>query len=124
MGLVGTYLHEKMFPKDDLVSVEQYEVEEYKTADGIFIKRIWLKEKGYACAQHRHTYDHSTLLTTGGVVLYRDNVRVGEYTAPRCIFIERGTDHKFVATVDDTNLYCIHNLHGLGEVSTEGEPDF
>lgn len=87
---------------------------EFYIDDDLFVKQMHLKRAGDGAAQHSHEHDHVTMLARGSVDLWLDGKLVDRYEAPVPIPVKAGTKHAFVAVVDDTILYCIHNLHGKG----------
>ena len=76
---------------------------------GVYIKQMRLDHVGWTAMQHKHTYDHSTLLATGSV-LVRCGDQVQAFEAPTIIFIKAGEEHQIMATKPDTVCYCIHAL--------------
>lgn len=101
--------------KPDVVPTpgEEAEIDIY-ASDDLFVKQMWLKKAGSGIAQHSHDYDHVTMLATGVVDVWIDDQPVGRHAAPKPFPIKAGTKHLFIAVVDNTILYCIHNLHGNG----------
>lgn len=61
---------------------------------------------GYSVIQHRHKFDHLSVLASGKVLVLVDGV-VSSYTAPACILIAAGKLHAIEA-VEDTVWYCVH----------------
>jgi hypothetical protein len=86
------------------MSVQIYE------GDGVYIKQLSLPKAGMIIEQHCHNYDHMTMLATGKVAVGVDGVYCGTRTAPTGILILANTTHRFEALVDNTLLYCIHNI--------------
>ena len=85
---------------------------DFETADGIFIKTFRVPLAGTLIPQHSHLWDHTTLLATGAIEVWKGGTYDRQYLAPATIFIERGTKHTFKTLADATVLACIHNLHG------------
>lgn len=94
---------------------------EFVGVDGIFIKMMPLPNPGMAVPQHAHTYDHYTMLASGGLAVWADGVKMGEFDAPKPILIKAGVKHLLISTKPNTVAYCIHNLHGEDAVSIEEE---
>lgn len=94
---------------------------EFYIDDDLFVKQMVLPKKGMAAAQHSHEHDHVTMLATGAVEVWINDQPMGVMTAPKPIPIKAGTKHRFIAVVDNTILYCIHNLHGNGYPATREE---
>jgi len=92
MKVVGKPLH-----------VEQFDT----TIDGVFIKRIPLKE-GVIVPQHAHSHSHATIIGSGFVRVWKDKKWWGDFHAGKVLNIEAKTMHEFLA-LKDSELYCIHN---------------
>lgn len=82
------------------------------TADGVFVKQMYIEKAGTLIPQHAHTYDHLSMLAAGRVRIWEAGVLVGDKTAPAAIFIKANVKHKFLSLDDKTVIYCIHKLHG------------
>lgn len=95
---------------------EQPPIVEMETIDGVFIKQMFLRQAGTIVPQHSHVYDHGSLLARGSVRVWRDDVLDGDHTAPEILFIPAAVKHTFMSLVDDTIVYCIHNLLRSEEV--------
>lgn len=93
---------------------------EFSMSDGIFIKQMRLDRAGLYVPQHSHAYDHTSMLATGSIRVWCNDVLVGDFVAPRPIEIKSGTKHTFMSLEPNTIVYCIHNLrdHGL-EIESE-----
>lgn len=87
---------------------------DFRMVDDIFVKYTSSK-RGNFLVQHVHEYDHLTMIATGMVRLWVDDVIVGDFQAPAPIEIKAGKKHQFFALTDCT-IYCIHRMH-------ENEPD-
>jgi hypothetical protein len=72
---------------------------------GAYIKSMSIPA-GHTIIQHKHEYDHLSVLATGSVLVMVDDV-VSMYTAPACILIASGKYHA-VEALTDTVWYCIH----------------
>jgi quercetin dioxygenase-like cupin family protein len=77
---------------------------EFMMADGIFIK------------QHSHTYDHASMLASGSIRVWQDDVLVGDFVAPHPIEIKAGIKHTFASLQPNTVVYCIHQTRNYGVV--------
>ncbi len=93
---------------------------EIYTADGIFIKQMVLEYVGQVVPQHSHVYEHLSMLAVGKVRLWKDDVLVGDFTAPTGITIAAHCKHTFLS-LQPSIIYCIHNVARTGEVSVESE---
>lgn len=99
---------------------------EFRTADGMFIKQMKLGPVGTIVGQHKHKWDHTTLLAVGSLMVWADKqgIEIPKlYRAPAIIFIPRETFHKFQSMTDNVVIYCIHNLHGELAVKVLEEND-
>lgn len=94
---------------------------EYTTADGVNIMQITVPLKDTIIPQHSHEYDHTTLVTSGSVLVWVGDVNLGEYKAPKMIFIKANAKHAFKTLEDNTSLYCIHNVSRNGKVEVKEE---
>jgi quercetin dioxygenase-like cupin family protein len=95
-----------------LPSAEQPTGVEIHTADGVFIKQMVIAKRWTVVPQHEHAWDHTSMLALGAVALWRDGKFDRTYDAPTGIFIEAGVKHTFQSLVDNTIIFCVHNLHG------------
>lgn len=75
-------------------------------SEGLYAKQMELKEGSFA-VQHKHNYDHLSILAKGKVrVLFEGNLSK-EYTAPACINIVKEVNHAVYA-LEDSVWFCIH----------------
>lgn len=74
-------------------------------SDGIYAKQMELPKDHYAVS-HKHTYDHLSILAAGVVLVEVDGIET-TYTAPACLNIVAGAEHKITA-LEDSFWYCIH----------------
>lgn len=89
---------------------------EFHSADGVFVKMMHIKHENIFVPQHSHSYDHLSMLARGSVRVWKDDVLVGDFTAPHGINIEAHKKHKFLSLEPNTIIYCIHNISRTGEV--------
>lgn len=82
----------------------------FETADDIFIKQIALPSKNVMYPQHVHSWNHTTLLVRGRIVLWKGNAAPEYHSAPDIIFIEKNVEHKFQTLEDNCIICCVHNL--------------
>lgn len=94
---------------------------EYSTADGVNIMQITVPLANTIIPQHSHEYDHTTLVTSGSVIVWAGDKNLGEYKAPNMVFIKANVKHAFKTLEDNTSLYCIHNISRTGEVEVKEE---
>lgn len=99
------------YPQAFQQEVEQPDKWELRTADGVFIKQMYLAKRGNIVPQHVHEYHHHTMLAHGAVRVWIEKKNGRDYHAPCGIFIEAGRQHTFMALEPETVLYCIHKLH-------------
>ena len=90
------------------MTVEPHDQPEIHIQDGIFCKVMPFGKAGVFTEQHRHDYDHTTVVAHGQVAVWQNNEFRGMYSAPAGIPIPAGVDHTFLALVDETVLLCIH----------------
>lgn len=74
-------------------------------AGGLYAKETIVKAGQYL-VQHRHEYDHLSILSSGTVELLVDGVR-SEVVGPACLTIAAGKHHG-VKALTDVVWYCIH----------------
>jgi quercetin dioxygenase-like cupin family protein len=76
-----------------------------------FAAGLYAKESrvpaGYVVGKHIHAYSHLSVLAQGVAKVTAGDVVI-EYTAPACIEIKAGIQHK-VEAVTDVIWYCIHS---------------
>lgn len=61
---------------------------------------------GLRLDQHRHNFDHLSILASGVVLVSVDGVD-SEYVGPECILIEAGKRHS-VTALTDAVWFCVH----------------
>lgn len=93
---------------------------EVTTADGVFVKQMFIPDALTIVPQHSHAYDHLSLLATGAVRAWADGELIGDQMAPYPFHIKAGVKHTFQSLVPGTTIYCIHRLHG-GKVEVKSE---
>jgi quercetin dioxygenase-like cupin family protein len=74
-------------------------------SSGMYAKQMNIPA-GYSAFQHKHEYDHLSILATGRVIVQTDDGQV-EYTAPSCITIKQNINHAIHA-LEDSTWFCIH----------------
>lgn len=74
--------------------------------------KVYAKEfkfpAGTVAVQHKHNYDHLSILADGTVELEVDGVR-SVHTGAACIPIKAGTHHG-IRAITDATWYCIHAI--------------
>ena len=101
--------------------IEQPYGVEIHFSDGIFIKQMHIPKAGTIVPQHAHEYDHLSMLAAGAVRVWAGGLSEKEYVAPIGIPIAAGVKHRFLSLVDNTVIYCIHNISRTGEVDIAEE---
>ena len=74
-------------------------------SDGLYAKQIHIPAN-FVVGSHCHKYSHLSILAQGSVLVEVEGVQK-QYTAPACIEITAGKEHKIFA-VTDTIWYCVH----------------
>ena len=72
---------------------------------GVYAKETRIPA-GYLCVQHKHKFDHLSVLATGSVELKVDD-KVLVVHAPACLTIVAGKVHS-IRAITDVMWYCIH----------------
>lgn len=75
-------------------------------SEGLYAKQMAIPKGSIAC-QHKHNYDHLSILAQGKVRVLFDNDVVETYTAPSCINIVKNVNHTILA-LEDSVWFCIH----------------
>lgn len=73
---------------------------------GVYLKEFGLDD-GERVEQHRHTFDHVTLISEGCVLMEKDGTNSVHY-APAYLWVERGITHAFTALNGPARGYCTH----------------
>lgn len=74
-------------------------------SDGLYAKQMHIPA-GYVAGSHMHAYSHLSILAKGDVLVEVDGV-VSEFSAPACIEIKAGREHRIFAKTD-TVWFCVH----------------
>lgn len=74
-------------------------------SDGVYAKQMALP-KGHFAVSHKHNYSHLSVLAKGVALVECNGVEM-RYTAPVCIEIKAGVNHKITA-IEDVSWFCIH----------------
>ena len=75
-------------------------------SDGLYAKQIELPATCFA-VQHKHTYDHLSILAKGKVRVLFDGDITADYVAPACINILKDVNHSIYA-LEDSVWFCVH----------------
>lgn len=103
----------------EIENIELPEVE-WIVQDDIFIKQMFLRKAGIFVPQHSHKYDHASMLASGSIRVWCDDVLVGDFKAPHPISIKAGTKHTF-QSLEPSIVYCIHNISRQESVEIQSE---
>jgi quercetin dioxygenase-like cupin family protein len=82
-------------------------------SSGLYAKECMFP-KGAQIVQHKHNYDHLSILAKGKVMVVVDDKEI-EVSAPACLKIEADKHHGVLA-LEDCVWYCIH-------ATSETDPD-
>jgi quercetin dioxygenase-like cupin family protein len=74
-------------------------------SDGLYAKQVHIPAN-YIVGGHKHAYSHLSILAQGTVIV-QAGTKQTEYTAPACIDIKAGIEHKVFAKTDAV-WYCVH----------------
>lgn len=91
---------------------------QWTTPDGVFVKGMIMARRGTIVSQHAHEYAHTSLVAKGSVRVWvdGDEHKFKDYHAPDAIVVPALAMHKFQSLVDNTAVYCIHNVARTGHV--------
>jgi len=91
---------------------------EFAVADEIFIKQMYMEHAGTYVPQHSHKYDHTSMLATGSIRVWQNDICIGDFKAPLPIEIKAGTKHTFLSLEPNTTVWCIHRMRE-GEIEID-----
>ena len=72
---------------------------------GVYAKETRIPA-GQVLVQHKHKYDHLSILASGSIILDVEGVQV-PITGPHCLTVEAGKHHG-VKALTDVVWYCLH----------------
>lgn len=75
----------------------------------IFVKMIHFHKQGDFEQQHKHEYDHMSMLSKGSVKV-TVNGEETVFVAPHLVYISKQENHRIEALEDDTIWLCIHAI--------------
>lgn len=75
-------------------------------SDGLYAKQMDIP-KGFMAVQHKHTYDHLSILAKGKVIVMYDEGH-DVFEAPACINIKKDINHAIKA-LEDSTWFCVHH---------------
>lgn len=112
--------------------IKYYEPEsvDMRFADDVFVKMIKFPDEVPAAAnQHKHEFDHTSVVLGTFLVLIGDSegipdnpavVRLGGPGDSSMVVVEAGRFHRFICLTPGGMLMCIHRLHD-GELAIAQE---
>jgi uncharacterized RmlC-like cupin family protein len=95
---------------------------EFAEVDDIWVRAYTIEKANSVIVQHVHAHDHITLVSSGSIRVWQNDVVTGEHHAPTVLTIPAGCRHKFLALTDNVVLCCLHNLRGTGLESPQVLP--
>ena len=96
-------MNETLIPKG--VSAAMLTKISHHFGGGVYAKETFIPA-GMILVQHKHKYDHLSILASGSIILDIDGVHL-PITGPYCINVAAGKHHGF-KTVTEAVWYCIH----------------
>lgn len=87
----------------------------------VYIRLMSFKNKGDYENGHSHTYDHTTVLSSGAIkyeVLDSPNGGIlaeKTFNAPDMVFVEKNKFHRITALEDNTVCSCTHAIRTIDE---------
>lgn len=95
-----------------------------RMCEGLFVKHCVFAEGTYI-PQHSHATDHLTIIATGAVRAWADEVLLGDFKAPAGIVIKARVQHLFLALGPvTTTVLCVHRVDAYSEPEIIDEPHF
>jgi quercetin dioxygenase-like cupin family protein len=82
------------------------EVISHHLVGGVYLREMRIKD-GFKVKQHAHTYDHTSLLSKGCVLVDADGQQE-TYYAPAIITIKKGIQHEVTPVNGDAHWTCAH----------------
>ena len=79
-------------------------------SSGVYAKQVDIPA-GLELFQHRHKFDHMSILASGRVLVRRGDER-REYIGPAVIEIKAGVHHAVLALTDAV-WFCVHHTHEI-----------
>lgn len=91
---------------------------EHHFSSGVYAKESRIPAN-YVLVQHKHKYDHLSILASGSVELMVDGVRSVIY-APACLTIQAGKHHG-IKSLTEVVWYCIHAVDASEKILDSDE---
>lgn len=87
----------------------------------LYVRKLQFTQAGTQFMNHKHFFDHISLLTKGAMCVNCTGQR-RTYYAPSVIQIPKDTEHQITALVDDTHWWCVFAVRDdQGEVLESSE---
>lgn len=88
----------------------------------VFVRKNPLRKAGDYVNGHKHNFDHTTIVFKGAVhvkaKLPNGTVTERDFVAPTHFLVRKDVEHEIIATVDDTEFWCVYAHRTVqGEVS-------
>lgn len=94
----------------------------------VAVAQRWIDKKGGVFDNHKHYFDHVTILSQGSMLVETDGHEPKEFHAPTYIIIAKEKAHKFTALEDNTVFFCIFALRedeaGVEELYQSGNSPY
>lgn len=99
-------------------------ISDIQIADNVFVRMFCMKKAGTTYGGHSHTFDHTSLLARGRLLMKHDKNGGGEkeFVAPCLIVVTKGVEHSFTALEDNTTFCCIHAIRDGDGVDDVADP--
>jgi quercetin dioxygenase-like cupin family protein len=91
------------------VPFDEPPIEFIQEVGGLYFRAILLEKTGSVVPQHKHPFNHVTLVASGKVRMWVDGAWVGDFSGFYAIEIEANKEHVFQALEDNTRLSCVHD---------------
>ena len=82
-------------------------------AGGIYAKEAHIPA-GYVLVQHKHKYEHLSILASGSAIVAREN-ESQQYEGPAVLTIAAGAHHS-VTALTDCAWYCVHATSSMNDI--------
>lgn len=89
------------------------------TADDVCVVQMVIPRAFTKVPQHAHSYDHTTMVGAGEVLVERPGQPVERFVAGGSIFVPAGDLHCITSLVDNSICYCFHNVSRSGAIDID-----
>ncbi len=94
----------------------------------LWVTQRWLEKTGDVFDNHKHYFDHMTMLVKGRILVEVEGHQPKEFVGPTFITIKKEYSHKFTALEDDIVFYCVFALRedeaGVDEIYQSGNSPY